>query len=71
MKAERRPKGPGRTMAFQKAPWNSKVHVKAQKKVELTEAESLMMVHVKAQTKAEPMEAESPPKGSQRAQTMI
>jgi hypothetical protein len=70
MKAGRRPKGPGRTMAFQKAPWNSTVHVKAQKKVELTEAESLMMVPVKAQTKVEPTEAEIPPKVSEKVQTM-
>jgi hypothetical protein len=61
LKVERRPKGPERKMVFLKAPWNSMVHVKAPKKVEPTEAESLMMVPVKAQTKVEPTGAESPP----------
>ena len=52
LKADQRPKGPARMMAFLKAPWNSTVRLKAQTKVEPTEAESQLMVPEKAQTMA-------------------
>ncbi len=68
LKAERRPKGPGRTMVLLKAPWNSTVRVKAQTKAYPTQAESLLMVPVKAQTKVQPTEAVCSPKVSGKAQ---
>jgi hypothetical protein len=51
--ADHRSKGPGKTMAFRKARWNLTVSVKALRKADPTEAESLSMGTEKVQTMTE------------------
>ncbi len=56
-------------MAFQKAPWKSKVSVKVAPKAAPTEPGSLPMGSEKVQTMAEPTETENEQKVSAKAQT--